>query len=1051
MSEFKDRALNGRVNVRLRLMQTSAIGACAIASVIMSGAAQAQDECGSLASGTVTCTTTDNPYADGISYSPVGDDLTVVLANGTRVNTTGGLNPGIAVVGDGALTVEGAADTIITTDADNAFGAVVVSQSDAVAVRLDRINTSGDNALGVLAGSFAGDVAVRTNTINTAGVGSAGIIAAAPSGDVTINSGVIATTGQSAVGIQAVSNAGDISINSRTINTSGAGGFVAGIFPSVGSSGILATTGGTGTIAINSEQIATTGSFATGITASNDTGRLTVTSGTISTTGAEADGINVTSAGTANVNTGAISTTGLNADGVVATGGSAANVTFTNITTTGENANGVLVPAGVLLVGPQASAAATVNGANVSTIGATSDGIRAIAGTGEAAVNVTGNVTTRGANSRGIFAAGPAGVTVNNGGTISTAGVTSNGVDAASATGPVSVTVRNVTTTGAGSNAVLVNATTGNATAVVNGALNASGAGASALTVNSGGNAVVNVAAGGSVAATQGNSINIASVGTSTLNNAGTIGNNTGGFALVATGGPITINNTGTFSSDLVLTAGADRINNSGTFAVVANPNFGAGNDVFANSGAILVGTGASANVAPVFTGLESLTNTGTIDLRNGRAGDTLTLPGTYVGTNGTLGLDVLLNGTTNPGDQLIVGGAATGTTTVALNQLAGSQPVFNPGTVLVNAGVGSSANAFDLAGGSLDAGFVRYEVGYNAATGDFALTGAPSDTAYRTLNYVNGIRSLWYKSADAVNAQLRARRDALWTGSDTDTAGRFWLQMHASTETREGQRDFNTFGQSRLTNTGFEQNYFGGQIGFDIAGGSEERGGFAAGVTGGYVRSTQAFAGSTDELQFDVANAGVYASYTSGNLFVNALGKYDHYWSDMRAANNTFHQSFEGGVYGAQGEVGFRFGSDTFFVEPAASISWVKNDFDDFSPVATNVSFDEDEGLRGRAGGRIGTQFALGQSVLGLYAGANYVHEFQGEDTVTFTGGGQTLTYTNEQMDDFGEANIGLSFFQSPNVSAFMEGNYTRSFNKNDGDLGIEGFGGRAGFRVKF
>ena len=1048
MSEIKDRALNGRVNVRLRLMQSSAIGACAIASVMMASAAQAQDECGTAVSGTVTCTTASNPYADGITYIAPGEDLTIVLQNGVRVDTTGSPNIGLLVSGDDAYTVNGGNNTVITTDADGAFGALVSNNTDPLSVTLDRINTSGVNATGVVASSSEGNVTVRTNNISTTGASAGGISASTDISDITINSGVISTTGASAIAIDANSDFGDIAITSGTVTTAGAG---TGGFFNEGATGIQAQTDGIGTVTVNSGPVTTTGSFGTGIRTRAGTGLTSITAGAINTAGIEADGVNAASAGTVNVTTGAINTTGDNADGIVATGVTGANVTFTNITTTGANANGVLVPAGVPFSGPQASATATVNGGSVSTMGATSDGVRAVAGTGAATVNVTGNVTTQGADSRGIFASGANGVTVTNGGTISTAGATSNGVDALAVTGPAAVTVRNVSATGAGSNAVLVNATTGNAAVTVNGALSATGAGASALTVNSGANAVVNVAAGGSAIATQGNSINIASVGTSTLTNAGTIGNNTGGFAVVATGGPITINNSGTLSSDIVLTAGADRINNSGTFAVLANPDFGAGSDVFANSGSILVGTGASANVAPVFTGLESLTNTGTIDLRNGRTGDTLTLPGTYAGTNGTLGLDILLNGSTNPADQLIVGGIANGTTTIALNQLAGSQPVFNSGTVLVNAGVGSAADAFDLAGGSLDAGFVRYEIVNNATTGDFSLTGAPSDTAYRTLNYVNGIRSLWYKSADAVNAQLRARRDALWTGSDTDTAGRFWMQMHASTETREGSRDFNTFGQSRLTNTGFEQNYFGGQIGFDIAGGSGERGGFAAGLTGGYVRSTQAFAGSTDELQFDVANAGVYAGFTSGNLFINALGKYDYYWSDMRAANNTFQQSFKGGVYGAQGEVGFRFGSDAFFIEPAASIAWVKNDFDDFSPVATNVSFDEDEGLRGRAGGRIGTQFALGQSVLGLYAGANYVHEFQGEDTVTFTGGGQTLTYTNERMDDFGEANVGLSFYQSPNVSAFMEGNYTRSFNSDNGDLGIEGFGGRAGFRVKF
>ena len=42
-----------------------------------------------------------------------------------------------------------------------------------------------------------------------------------------------------------------------------------------------------------------------------------------------------------------------------------------------------------------------------------------------------------------------------------------------------------------------------------------------------------------------------------------------------------------------------------------------------------------------VRAGLEAFTNTGRIELANGIAGDTLTLPGTFAGTGGVLTLDV--------------------------------------------------------------------------------------------------------------------------------------------------------------------------------------------------------------------------------------------------------------------------------------------------------------------------------------------------------------------------------------------------------------------------
>lgn len=43
-------------------------------------------------------------------------------------------------------------------------------------------------------------------------------------------------------------------------------------------------------------------------------------------------------------------------------------------------------------------------------------------------------------------------------------------------------------------------------------------------------------------------------------------------------------------------------------------------------------------------------------------------------------------------------------------------------------------------------------------------------------------------------------------------------------------------------------------------------------------------------------------------------------------------------------------------------------------------------------AGGRIGGQFDAGPAKMAVYLGANYVHEFKGQDNVTFASGGQTL-----------------------------------------------------------
>ncbi len=204
--------------------------------------------------------------------------------------------------------------------------------------------------------------------------------------------------------------------------------------------------------------------------------------------------------------------------------------------------------------------------------------------------------------------------------------------------------------------------------------------------------------------------------------------------------------------------------------------------------------------------------------------------------------------------------------------------------------------------------------------------------------------------------------------------------------------------------------------------------------------------------MSFDTANAGVYGSFSSGNLFANVIGKYDHYWADVDMASIGFGQSINGSAYGARGEIGFRFGNDGFFVEPAASISWVNTSFDDFTAFGTQVAFEEDDGLRGRAGARIGGMLPMLGSTTSFYVGGNYVHEFQGEDGVVFTSGGQDLRFTNARLQDYGEALAGINVGQANGISGFAEGTYTRSFKDNTaGTLPLEGYGGRVGMRIRF
>ncbi|MGZ8306695.1 MAG: hypothetical protein ACXWU6_08875, partial [Allosphingosinicella sp.] len=94
--------------------------------------ALAIDECG--VGATVTCTTADNPYPNGILYIPA-TDFTINVDDGVIVDTSGNLGIGLFVIQGGptgSITVNAGAGTLINTTDDGAFGALVATNAGAI-------------------------------------------------------------------------------------------------------------------------------------------------------------------------------------------------------------------------------------------------------------------------------------------------------------------------------------------------------------------------------------------------------------------------------------------------------------------------------------------------------------------------------------------------------------------------------------------------------------------------------------------------------------------------------------------------------------------------------------------------------------------------------------------------------------------------------------------------------------------------------------------------------------------------------------------------------
>jgi hypothetical protein len=950
---------------RLALDRSCALGVMAMASLALPQLAYAQNECGAPVTPTVTCTAANDPYATGVSYIAPPIDLTIVLDDDTVVDTSGGPHPGVQALATGgrSLTLQAAPGSKITTDAANAHGVSLTTDSGTLNATTGAIRTSGANAAGALA---------RSNT-----------------GNVTVTVGSIRTAGTDAIGA-------------------------------------LVRTGGTGAATIQGGTISTTGANAVGVSVKSATGQATVNLTSVTTSGDGADGIRATSGGVAAVTVGTLVTNGANARGIVVTGAQGVVVNYGTITTTGDRATGISVPVGVPVVGPISSSMAIVTGTGpISTMGARADGINAAA-TGDVTVSTTGTVSTMGTRSRGIVARGGGAVTVTAAG-VTTLGTTSTAVGAISSGGSASVTLSGATSSKMSDGVVVTAATSASLTLVAGSSLNG---GANGATITSGTGAIVN--------------------------NAGTLDGTV--YALAVTGGAANVTNSGTLNGRIALSDNADVVNNSGLFNATAVSLYGAGDDQFSNSGTYLAnadadfGTGtdsftnsgifrvlgASATPGTItLSGLEAYNNSGLVDLRNGHVGDVLVLPGSYTGSGAAmLGLDVIPGGAGINSDQLRIGGAATGSTQVALNIIGNSPAVLGNATTLVQAGAASSANAFTVAGGNAGQGLIQYGIVYNPASFTYNLVGAPGAGVYRAAVFGEAARNLWLQSSDAWTGHMRALRDDV---AAPGTRRRIWAQTLGQVEQRTNSRTFTSLGVTSQVDLGYKQDYFGGQMGVDFGGG-----GFAFGVTAGYLNSNLNFANSADRMNFDAVNGGIYASYAAGGFYLNALGKYDHYWGKNHSLTGGYSRDIKGDVYGGSAEIGYRIGTKVY-LEPAASIAYTHDDMDDFTVVAGSFVFDGQDGVRGKAGARIGYVAEIDATTLSFYGGGNYVHVFEGGGNVSFASGGQSVSFANGPIHDYGEATLGLRIGSDlDKVRGFFEAYYAQGFH-------YQGYGGRAGGQVRF
>lgn len=921
----------------------------------------------------------------------------------------------------------------IRIDGDYGTGVAVIAMEDAF-VEVGKATFTGDYSGGIVASSY-GYASVKVGELTAENGG--GVVAFGVDGGAYAKADKITVSGDYANGIQSVSSYGDAKLVVGEVSTDG-------IFA-------IAVNGDSahGHVDIKAGKITTKGELAYGVRAFGATTSVEVT-GPISTDGAYAAGIlNSTTAGDAKVRVASIDTKGEDSHGMWITGryGTADIVATGKIATAGDGAEGIRAD------GENGQVKLVAN--EVTTAGDDADGIRARTRyveiflgqpsepnttpfTGDIDIKAE-TVKVTGAGSIGVSARG-LGQALVDVGTVSA--VDALGVDV-NVIKDAQLTVRKGVSS-AESSAVRIEAED-ITTSIASGA-----------TVQGGEHGLVLRAMGPRQVAPNptdgspnphpnpGDDVNwqdsedpvAGSQGVATVTNAGAIKGGSG-YAVLVQAGKIALTNSGTVEGAVLFGDGDDVFTNSGTFQLTKDSDFGAGNDLFKNSGTVKLGTANAAQTVRLLNLEKFENNGGLVDLRNGKAGDSVTLSGAYAASgNARVALDASHDPKAN--DKLVVQGAATGTTQVLLGIDAEDARLTGETAIgLIEVGNGSAANAFVLAAESQDIGLIRYGLDYDATARRYLLRGVAGAGVYRQLNGLEGAEGAWHSTADIWKSGMAAQRDALWAGQEGRS--RLWGQFYHEGASRDATHEASGVGGSQSIDQSYEQRRTGGQIGFDIGSHQDEDGGFLFGVTGGYGETKLRSETVAEKIRLETFNAGLYAGFTSGQFFGTLLAKYDAHKVRFDSAALEFNERVDGSTWGIEGEAGFRFGDSGFYLEPVASLAWTHTDIDDLEVLGQTLRFGGADGLRGKLGARLGGS----SGSLLFHASAHAVHDFGDDYALRFVSGNEEQAVATERLGTFGQGRLGVSYLSPSGFELFLEGH---------GEMGgdYEGLGGSAGVRIR-
>lgn len=709
---------------------------------------------------------------------------------------------------------------------------------------------------------------------------------------------------------------------------------------------------------------------------------------TINVTHDDRDGVRIaTSSGdiVANI-AGSITTNGNNSSGIHAqsTGGtvtidSSADITV-HSTDSGDN-----IDAGIF-VGPfttPTSLYTIVQSGSILATG-TAAGVAMLGGIAGSSITINGDVTV--ANSQGVIGFFGSGGTVTINGTVTAGGFQGHGVNVftiGNPSGPVSV--------------------------LVAGSVTAGGIDALGVRAVSMGGSTVTVTASGSVQGGSGAGAGVE------------LSHNSGGSPLLANQGLVTA------LSDRAVKGisgalSSERIQNSGT--IVGFVEFFEGTDSFDNqSGGLWVARGGQvafgddadslvnrtgAVVAidgtQSWSDLESFTNAGRLSLQEADAGafdqdltvfSTFTFAGDYVGQNGIIALDTVVDVDGSPSDLVVFTGSVSGTGRVAINNIGGlGGGTTGQGILVVDAAAASGDLSLSLAQPVIF-GALQYKLVEEGQ--QWFLRSSPFSGAADYPVLLSSALVAWQAGLGPLHERFAALRQA--AGAEAGQTASLGVADLA--EGRPGHGNLTGGGWAHAfwsdlsldpsDGASFDQDSSGLQAGFDIglrdlaSEGDRLLGGLFVGRFG----STAKISGSDGKVELEGTSLGAYVAYLDGPLHLDGVVKVDLAEATFRQPASLTDARSDVTTWGLSLEGGWRFDLDGFYIEPQAQLTWARATADDFTDGGgATIDLQDGTSVKGRLGARAGTFFTLEDgSRLAPYLEVGVLHEFAGESTAVATG----------------------------------------------------------------